>query len=311
MSSLPSDAPAPRLCIIVKWPYFEGYGFNLHAEKSKPGQYIGKVDENSPAEKAGLLEDDRIIEVNGVNIANENHKQVVQRIKAVPNETRLLVVDPAADRYYKNRNIVVRGSQDNVITRSSVLEEKAPPTPETQTVSPPTSVSNGHHEEIDNRSVSSAASSSAASEASTQPQHAAALAEADKDSTVEEVASNETMEKEKSRSPSPQPAEEAENPSEEILIPEEDAASLSGSDKVSENDVIAPVEESLPEPSETEVPQIEVSLEGQEQTLPEADASQEEEVHQQTEEKEEEEEDDDEKELGIKGEEDEQEDVLW
>uniref|UniRef100_A0A0N7ZBN2 PDZ domain-containing protein n=1 Tax=Scylla olivacea TaxID=85551 RepID=A0A0N7ZBN2_SCYOL len=170
MSSLPSDAPAPRLCIIVKWPYFEGYGFNLHAEKSKPGQYIGKVDENSPAEKAGLLEDDRIIEVNGVNIANENHKQVVQRIKAVPNETRLLVVDPAADRYYKNRNIVVRGSQDNVITRSSVLEEKAPPTPETQTVSPPTSVSNGHHEEIDNRSVSSAASSSAASEASTQPQ---------------------------------------------------------------------------------------------------------------------------------------------
>lgn len=79
MSSLPSDAPAPRHCIIVKWPDFEGYGFNLHAEKSKPGQYIGKVDENSPAEKAGLLEDDRIIEVNGVNIANENHKQVSVR----------------------------------------------------------------------------------------------------------------------------------------------------------------------------------------------------------------------------------------
>lgn len=76
MSSLPDDAPSPRLCIIVKWPDFEGYGFNLHAEKSKPGQYIGKVDDNSPAEAAGLREDDRIIEVNGVNIANENHKQV-------------------------------------------------------------------------------------------------------------------------------------------------------------------------------------------------------------------------------------------
>lgn len=84
MSSLPHDAPSPRLCIIVKWPDFEGYGFNLHADKSRPGQYIGKVDENSPAEAAGLREDDRIIEVNGANIANENHKQVRARVRNVP-----------------------------------------------------------------------------------------------------------------------------------------------------------------------------------------------------------------------------------
>ncbi|KAG0717649.1 Na(+)/H(+) exchange regulatory cofactor NHE-RF2 [Chionoecetes opilio] len=171
--NLPSDAPSPRLCIITKWPDFDGYGFNLHAEKSKPGQYIGKVDDNSPAETAGLKEDDRIIEVNGVNIANENHKQVVQRIKAKSNETRLLVVDLQTDKYYKHKNIVVRGTQENVIVRSSVREPKAPPTPEpqtqTQTHAAPV-LSNGHREEADNRSVSSAASSSAASEASTQPQ---------------------------------------------------------------------------------------------------------------------------------------------
>ncbi len=53
------------------------------------GQFIGTVDENSPAEKAGLLEGDRILEVNGVNIASENHKQVVERIKAISDETRL------------------------------------------------------------------------------------------------------------------------------------------------------------------------------------------------------------------------------
>lgn len=76
MSDIPDNAPAPRLCVVTKWPDFEGYGFNLHAEKSKPGQYIGKVDAASPAEVAGLLEGDRIVEVNGVNIANENHKQV-------------------------------------------------------------------------------------------------------------------------------------------------------------------------------------------------------------------------------------------
>merc|ERR1711981_970700 len=100
MDNLPPDAPRPRLCHIVKRPDFAGYGFNLHAEKARPGQFIGKVDPDSPAEAAGLCEGDRIIEVNGTNITQENHKQVVQRIKAVSDETRLLVVDKATDEYY-------------------------------------------------------------------------------------------------------------------------------------------------------------------------------------------------------------------
>lgn len=83
-----------RLCHVIKSDSFDGYGFNLHAEKGKPGQYIGKVDEGSPAELAGLRQGDRILEVNGVSIRNENHKQVVQRIKTLPGETKLLVVDP-------------------------------------------------------------------------------------------------------------------------------------------------------------------------------------------------------------------------
>lgn len=112
---IPEDAPAPRLCHLVKWPDFDGYGFNLHGEKSKPGQYIGKVDKDSPAEHAGMKANDRIIEVNGTNISNENHKQVVQRIKGIANETKLLVVDDAADKYYKSRNIIVKGSLPNVV----------------------------------------------------------------------------------------------------------------------------------------------------------------------------------------------------
>uniref|UniRef100_A0A2M3Z2Y9 Putative ezrin-radixin-moesin-binding phosphoprotein 50 n=1 Tax=Anopheles braziliensis TaxID=58242 RepID=A0A2M3Z2Y9_9DIPT len=86
-----------RLCHVVKRADFDGYGFNLHAEKGRPGQYIGKVDDGSPAEGAGLRQGDRIIEVNGHNITTETHKKVVELIKAVPNETRLLVIDPRAD----------------------------------------------------------------------------------------------------------------------------------------------------------------------------------------------------------------------
>lgn len=114
-NELAEDAPAPRLCHLFKWDDFDGYGFNLHAEKSKAGQYIGKVDEGSPAKYADLREGDCIVEVNGVNIANENHKQVVERIKAVPNETRLLVIDEEAKKWYKERKLVVKGTQHNVI----------------------------------------------------------------------------------------------------------------------------------------------------------------------------------------------------
>jgi len=117
--NIPSDAPRPRLCHIVKRDDFNGYGFNLHAQKNKPGQFIGTVDENSPAEKAGLLEGDRILEVNGVNIANENHKQVVERIKAISDETSLLVVDRATDDYYRKLDIVISGDMDIVLKQSS------------------------------------------------------------------------------------------------------------------------------------------------------------------------------------------------
>jgi membrane-associated protease RseP (regulator of RpoE activity) len=114
MSISSHQDPCARLCHITKWEDFDGYGFNLHAEKGKPGQYIGKVDENSPAEAAGLKQGDRIVEVNGVNISNENHKQVVERIKVIPHETKLLVVDAEADEYYTSKSIIIKGTLPNV-----------------------------------------------------------------------------------------------------------------------------------------------------------------------------------------------------
>ncbi|KAG7207028.1 hypothetical protein KM043_000913 [Ampulex compressa] len=115
MSSLKGDKmPYARLCHILKWDDFDGYGFNLHADKGKDGQFIGKVDEGSPSQAAGLRQGDRIVEVNEINIANESHKQVVERIKAFPNETKLLVVDQEADDYFKANNVVIKGTMANV-----------------------------------------------------------------------------------------------------------------------------------------------------------------------------------------------------
>merc|ERR1711971_1368004 len=76
------EPPCPRLCHLRKWVHFQGYGFNLHTDRSKESQLVGNVDEGSPADAAGVKKGDKIIEVNGINISNENHTQVVARSKA-------------------------------------------------------------------------------------------------------------------------------------------------------------------------------------------------------------------------------------
>lgn len=96
--------PQPHLCHVIKREDFDGYGFNLQAEKGKPGHYIGKIDENSPAEKSGLKEGNRIISVNDSNISNENHNQVVQRIKALSDEVRLIVIEVNKDFETKQKD---------------------------------------------------------------------------------------------------------------------------------------------------------------------------------------------------------------
>ncbi|XDV12485.1 hypothetical protein PO909_001152, partial [Leuciscus waleckii] len=112
----------PRLCFLVRSE--AGYGFNLHSEKSRPGQYIRALDPGSPADRAGLKPQDRLIEVNGVNIENMRHAEVVAFIKNGGNETRLLVVDPDTDEHFKKMGIIpttihVKDFDDSITNGSS------------------------------------------------------------------------------------------------------------------------------------------------------------------------------------------------
>ncbi|NWX11933.1 NHRF1 protein, partial [Aegotheles bennettii] len=94
----------PRLCRMKKGP--NGYGFNLHTDKSRPGQYVRAVDPDSPAEAAGLAPQDRIVEVNGVCMEGKQHADVVAAIKASGDETTLLVVDGLTDEFFKKCKVV-------------------------------------------------------------------------------------------------------------------------------------------------------------------------------------------------------------
>ncbi|XP_035383698.1 Na(+)/H(+) exchange regulatory cofactor NHE-RF2 isoform X3 [Electrophorus electricus] len=108
-SSADSSHLVPRLCHLVRAD--TGYGFNLHSEKSRPGQYIRSLDPDSPANRAGLRPQDRLIEVNGVNIECMRHAEVVAFIKRSGDETHLLVVDPDTDEHFKRLGIIPSSNQ--------------------------------------------------------------------------------------------------------------------------------------------------------------------------------------------------------
>uniref|UniRef100_A0A8C7WF77 EBP50 C-terminal domain-containing protein n=1 Tax=Oncorhynchus mykiss TaxID=8022 RepID=A0A8C7WF77_ONCMY len=83
----------PRLRSMKKG--VTGYVFNLHSEKSKPGQYIRAVDEESPADK-----------VNSMSVVGMQHSEVVAAIKAGGDETSLLVVDREAEAFFNSCNVI-------------------------------------------------------------------------------------------------------------------------------------------------------------------------------------------------------------
>ncbi|XP_030635767.1 Na(+)/H(+) exchange regulatory cofactor NHE-RF2 [Chanos chanos] len=89
----------PRLCYLSKGE--RGYGFHLHGERSRGAQFIRKIEPGSPADLSGLRSGDRVVEVNGENVEGEPHHLVVQRILAVENRTRLLVVDRDTDEFLR------------------------------------------------------------------------------------------------------------------------------------------------------------------------------------------------------------------
>lgn len=93
----------PRLCTLEKGD--NGYGFHLHGEKGKTGQFIRLVEPDSPAETSGLRAGDRLVFVNGEDVENESHQQVVSRIRATVGRLELVVVDPDTEQLLKKHNL--------------------------------------------------------------------------------------------------------------------------------------------------------------------------------------------------------------
>ena len=65
------------------------------------GQIIKDIDSKSPAEKAGLKNNDLVVAVNGKSVESLDHDSVVEMIRKGGDQTSLLVVDKETDNIYK------------------------------------------------------------------------------------------------------------------------------------------------------------------------------------------------------------------
>uniref|UniRef100_A0A3B4TBK5 NHERF family PDZ scaffold protein 2 n=1 Tax=Seriola dumerili TaxID=41447 RepID=A0A3B4TBK5_SERDU len=126
----------PRLCHLVKGE--QGYGFNLHSDKTKCGQFVRSVDPGSAAESADIRPGDRLVEVNGVNIDGLRHSEVVALIRAGGEEVRLLVVDQETDELFHRLGISPIASHVQEVYVDESATESAPPTPSPTTELPAT-----------------------------------------------------------------------------------------------------------------------------------------------------------------------------
>lgn len=111
--------PSPRLCLLRRWPNFEGgFGFNLYEGliNSTGALKVEEVVRNSPAEAGGLRKNDVIIEINGNNIEFKSFFRLVEMLKEAcnQNEMELLVLAEPDAEWYRDRNICVNNNFPNI-----------------------------------------------------------------------------------------------------------------------------------------------------------------------------------------------------
>ncbi|XP_069750866.1 NHERF family PDZ scaffold protein 4b isoform X2 [Narcine bancroftii] len=108
-----------RLCHMVKGS--RGYGFQVYSITDEPGAYLQQVIPEEIGHKAGIRNDDIVIEVNGKNIETACYEDVLQRIKENENKVTLLVMNKKEYWHCKDNNIPIGRkpeSEDNEIVKT-------------------------------------------------------------------------------------------------------------------------------------------------------------------------------------------------
>ncbi|KAM4545190.1 NHERF family PDZ scaffold protein 4b isoform 3-T3 [Odontesthes bonariensis] len=86
-----NDLSSPRLCAFQKGPV--GFGFNFGCESQSPGAFISKVTFGGPAQNAGLVVGEVVIEVNGQNVEQKYLEEILLLVKKGGDFLSLLLMD--------------------------------------------------------------------------------------------------------------------------------------------------------------------------------------------------------------------------
>uniref|UniRef100_A0A8B9F3C6 PDZ domain containing 1 n=1 Tax=Amazona collaria TaxID=241587 RepID=A0A8B9F3C6_9PSIT len=100
-----TTVPQPRLCYLVKEE--KGYGFSLKTTEGQKGFFIIELSSQGAAAKAGVQNNDRLIEINGKNVENDTHEEVVEKVKKSENHVMFLLSNEETDHYYKSQKMVL------------------------------------------------------------------------------------------------------------------------------------------------------------------------------------------------------------
>ncbi|XP_062289065.1 NHERF family PDZ scaffold protein 4b isoform X1 [Scomber scombrus] len=105
------DSPKSRLCSLQKGPL--GFGFNFSYVTQNPGTVISQVAFGGAGQKAGLLEGDVVMEVNGQNVEDKSLEDVIMLVKEGGRSLSLLVMDKTSYDKSKETDTPTRDATDS------------------------------------------------------------------------------------------------------------------------------------------------------------------------------------------------------
>ncbi|KAM9851227.1 Na(+)/H(+) exchange regulatory cofactor NHE-RF3 [Aulostomus maculatus] len=95
----------PKLCKMEKTS--AGYGFHLNGIQGVYGQYIKEVVKGGAADRAGLEDEDVVVEVNGKNVEQSSHEDVVAMIRSSGKSLEMLVARKSVYDQLKAKGVTI------------------------------------------------------------------------------------------------------------------------------------------------------------------------------------------------------------
>ncbi|XP_056611134.1 Na(+)/H(+) exchange regulatory cofactor NHE-RF3 [Triplophysa dalaica] len=110
VSAVPAPIPAetvhkPKLCRLEKTA--AGYGFHLNGIQGVHGQYIKEVVKGGAADRAGVEDEDIVVEVNGVYVEMSTHEEVVNLIRKSGDRLVLLLAGKTAYDHLRAQGVTI------------------------------------------------------------------------------------------------------------------------------------------------------------------------------------------------------------